>query len=513
MLAASVGLLALWFGYLSVYQTDDAYIFYRYADNIAHGRGFVFNEGEPVEGVSSILWTLVLVPFAAVGIPLPVAAQVLTALCGAAVLALLPGLSALLRGAERPGPWDRAAAVLLASHISFAYWSVGALETVPYTLLVVLALRAHFLETERGTGLRSALFAGLGCLMRPEAPLWAGLLGLLRATGPRGGRNRSRWRDLLLWSGVVLAFLAGLIGFRLLYFGEWLPNTYYAKFTKIAGGSVANTAYGLQYTKRFLPTLVPSFGALNTGTTAAGGAVLTVLLAYGLWRRTLRPAALLAGALWLTVMIDGGDWMVLHRFWVPALPFLALLAVAAARDLHNRGSLSRAVAPAAALLGALQVASGIAYGVQQRDGPTGLAVNAEGYRHAHHEIARYLRENGRPGDAVALMDIGIIGYESRLRILDISGLTDREIARAPGGFLEKRVSVESLLAKAPRFFVLVPGYPTDRRIALDAEFLRHYRFVMERNHRYRWRPPGSYVLRLFERIRDAVEVRPAAIAF
>src|SRR5882762_66691 len=37
---------------------DDAFISFRYADNLVHGLGLVFNAGERVEGYSNFLWTL-----------------------------------------------------------------------------------------------------------------------------------------------------------------------------------------------------------------------------------------------------------------------------------------------------------------------------------------------------------------------------------------------------------------------------------------------------------------------
>src|SRR5262245_41845498 len=45
---------------LTFYVVDDAYISFRYAKNLADGQGFVFNAGSPVEGVTNLLWTLVL---------------------------------------------------------------------------------------------------------------------------------------------------------------------------------------------------------------------------------------------------------------------------------------------------------------------------------------------------------------------------------------------------------------------------------------------------------------------
>ena len=41
------------------YTADDAFITYRYAENLAYGKGFLFNEGEKVQGTSSPLYTVV----------------------------------------------------------------------------------------------------------------------------------------------------------------------------------------------------------------------------------------------------------------------------------------------------------------------------------------------------------------------------------------------------------------------------------------------------------------------
>src|SRR5689334_12867356 len=42
--------------------TDDAYISYRYAQNLVAGQGLVFNPGERVEGYSNLLYVLLLTP-------------------------------------------------------------------------------------------------------------------------------------------------------------------------------------------------------------------------------------------------------------------------------------------------------------------------------------------------------------------------------------------------------------------------------------------------------------------
>jgi arabinofuranosyltransferase len=43
--------------------SDDGFISFRYAQNLAEGRGLVYNAGEYVEGYTNLLWTLALAGF------------------------------------------------------------------------------------------------------------------------------------------------------------------------------------------------------------------------------------------------------------------------------------------------------------------------------------------------------------------------------------------------------------------------------------------------------------------
>ncbi|MGH9750964.1 MAG: hypothetical protein ACRD6R_13730, partial [Candidatus Polarisedimenticolia bacterium] len=483
-----------WFAWFAVYQVDDAFIVYRYAGNLARGMGFVFNPGERVEGVSCFLWTLFLTPFAAAGLPLPLVAPVLTLLTGLATLVLVPGLSARLDGRASPAPRDLAAALLLAAHPAFAAWSAGALETVPYALLLVLALRDHPGGTG-GKGFRSAVWMGLATLLRPEAPFPAAALACDRwLRGRAGGLSpATRIRDLLAWGGVVLAFFLPFLLFRFLYFGAWLPNTWHAK---TGAGPVTTIQEGARYVMEFAAGLAPGFGATGRPAAAAGALLIVALLAWALPRERPRPAALMTASILLAVVLEGGDWMILHRFLVPALPFLFCVLAGAAGRMMDRAPRLRAPAAAAGLL---LLASFITAGVRARDGANGLKINAAGYRLAHDEVARFLAAGAAPGDRVALMDIGRIGYATGLPIFDISGLTEPGVARAPGGFLEKEYPAAGVLGRRPRYIVLVNGFAIDDRIAADPEFRRRYRPVFERNHRFNWTPPGDYRLTVYER--------------
>jgi hypothetical protein len=487
---------------------DDAYIVYRYAENLGRGEGFVFNPGEPVEGVTCFLWTALLAPLAAAGLPLPRVAPILTALCGLGILVLIPGFVDRMRrrgeGAA-PDQWSVAPAILLAAHPAFAYWSVGALETVPWALLILLAVRDRLDERDRGRGRRSAVWIGIATLLRPEAPLiaLAFTLDLLLPGDDAAPAIRRPIAGAAAWIGRVALFFVPFLAFRRLYFGAWLPMTYYAK---TGGDLIRRIDEGWNYTLRFLSQVGPGFGGTSPILAGAGLLILLALLAWSLPRPRLRPAGLAVLSIAIAVLIEGGDWMVLHRFWVPGLVLLApLLAVAG----HDLARLNRRLVPAVAACGALLFASFVIAGVRERAGANGLAVNGAGYRQAHEAVGRFLLQHAAPDDMVALMDIGIIGYISGIRVFDITGLTEPSVARSPGGFLRKEYPAELVLDRRPRFIVLVNGFAIDARIAAHPAFARDYAPVFERNHRFNWTPPGDYTLRVYER-RDRMPGPPGS---
>jgi arabinofuranosyltransferase len=65
---ACVGIIAhTFFGYSGdfsgrAFGSDDAFISYRYAENLINGHGIVFNPGERVEGYSNFLYVLLMTP-------------------------------------------------------------------------------------------------------------------------------------------------------------------------------------------------------------------------------------------------------------------------------------------------------------------------------------------------------------------------------------------------------------------------------------------------------------------
>ena len=457
-------LALMWFQFIAAYQIDDAYIIYRYCDNLIQGNGFVYNLGERVEGVTCFLWTLFLTPFAMLPHLLPKITPYITATAGCCVLMLVPGISRRLRERNNADWLDWSASILLASHSSFAFWSFGSLETVPFTLLLVLAFRSYLLEAQVKKGLWSAIWVGLATLTRPKMILF--LFAFIPNMFPYSKNNG---RSLLLWSLIVVAFLLPLLLFRIYYFNDLLPNTYYAK----AGASLTEKVHGGGlYSLNFFGSLIPAVGK-NVVLTGLSGLLFILLVIFGLIRPHLRRLSLLLILIGFGTLVSGGDWMPLSRFWLPGLPFIYLLFVSA---LDCYICLPGKPIKYLYIIIVIFVFHNLSYGFQEYYKAGGISVykNVEAI---NHQIAQTISQLAQSDDNIALMDIGQIGYETGLRITDISGLVTPWVAKSPGGFLNKQYPVEQLLEDKPRFVLLRPSFPIDYRVYTNPSFQINYRLI------------------------------------
>jgi len=422
-------LLALGHGFLHWDDTiDDAYISFRYAANLAAGEGLVFNPGERVEGYSNLLWTLLM----ALAILLRLDPMLAAKLAGLASLVVtLLVVDRLLARTAAAWAARLAGPLLLAFSVPLAFWSVQGMETPLFTVLLCLAFCRYLEELDRDRGFPwSALLFALACLTRPEGPLYIVVFLVVRLIHP--GRPRLRDGAWLLTAALPLA---GHLLWRLSYYGEWLPNTWFAKSTADAGLSPAAHAAGTAYLGAFLARgwALPALFAL------LGLAAALIALRPGADR--VRAARLLLPVPWLAASLffawqSNGDWMPEHRFLVPAVPALALLAAggvdglarlvrAAFRRSGRAGDLPLRLAALA--LAALLVTIAAVDAAASRRGPTA----GRGGQHPRLlPMAMYLMETLRDGETVVYGDVGIVGYlNPGLRIIDNRGLVHRTMAR------------------------------------------------------------------------------------
>src|SRR5512143_162183 len=136
------------------FVTDDAYISFVFSRNFAEHGQLTFNLGQPVEGYTNFLWTVVLGLLMVVGISPELSSRVLGTACALATLYVV--FRTMERALERRTLWACVPAVLLACSSGFACWTSGGLETQLFTLLVTAALDAFVAAATEPRALRRA---------------------------------------------------------------------------------------------------------------------------------------------------------------------------------------------------------------------------------------------------------------------------------------------------------------------------------------------------------------------
>jgi arabinofuranosyltransferase len=232
LLAASV------FGAVCLaFLCDDAYITFRYVANAHAGHGLVWNPAPflPVEGYTGFLWALVLwATWSWFGVEPPDAANVLSIVCGVGQFLLLALAASRLRridGSRAPAVVGFVALAVVVGNRTFLQWQTSGLETALFNFAFVGWVLLAFRGRRDASWLAWwSAAASAAALTRPDGLLFVSItfgVGVLQALGA-GGRSERLRRSLGL--APLLATAAHVLWRRATY-GEWLPNTYYAKVT------------------------------------------------------------------------------------------------------------------------------------------------------------------------------------------------------------------------------------------------------------------------------------------
>ncbi len=426
---------AAWHVWYVQFFCDDSFISYRYAENLASGKGLVFNEGERVEGYTNFLWVILL----ALGLKLGWMPAGFSLFLGALSLLGILGTTFLLARIVLPVDHRQAAILpiaLLAFQGPLALWCTSGMESGLFTWMVLLSLLQY--ENSRASRIRSCATGGLYALatmVRPDGAVFgaaAGLHFLLEGLVPKAATMPRR--QLMVRGGLVLGGFAALFVpfmlWRRSYYGDWLPNTFYVK---------ASSAIQSELGSRYLTIFAREYWPL-TAITALGVCV-------SLFHRRLKPmrSALCHFVLSMFAYLAyvgwaGGDYMALYRFVVPVLPIAAILASVALVEAARLLPLERWVRRPS-LRAALQVLLVGALGATQIP-PTLQSVRGERPAEMISSQAQMKRNSflwskagqalGRlmpPGTTIATTAAGAIPYWSKLPSIDQSGLCDRYTAK------------------------------------------------------------------------------------
>ena len=403
LLAWSVLLgLQLW-GYSGV-RHDDAYITYRYGQNLASGAGLVFNPGERVLGSTSPGQMLLSAAVYAL------AGREATPQVLAAMGCMAWGVQSLAVFLLLAPALGRAGAVLVAA--SVALGGTHAENWVPLeTNLVAACVLCGFAAAQRSRWYAVALWVAAATLLRPDAWLAAPVLGGLCV--------REQRRKLL---GPCLVFLLAALPWPLFasaYYGSPLPQSALTKYQR--SGFLEYLTHELVHPGALL---LPGMPPLLSSALALG---LSLLGAAALFRRAPR---LLAFALYALLHALAYLWLrpfTIHTWhlypWVLALCVLAWSGlISLVLDFRDRVWRAAWIASGCAALGLLAVhAAGFIGGFRTLEQSYWMGQRQAVYQ----DVAGYLRQHAAPGEAFASVEVGTIAYYTDLPAFDLGGLITR----------------------------------------------------------------------------------------
>jgi hypothetical protein len=483
---------------------DDAFITYRYVQNLLSGQGLVFNPGEQVLGTTTPLYALLLsalaLPLGGAHAPFPQIALILNALADAATCILLWQIGKRI-GSERAGI---IAALLWAIAPFSVTFAIGGLETSVAVLLLTAAAWA-FLTSHP---IITALASSLALLTRPDALILVGPLVLHRLW--RAFRTP---RDPIR-PGEVLAFLLPLVAwgiFATVYYGSPLPHSVSAKLA----------VYHLQPWDSLIRLLqhyaTPFHEHLWGGNLLIGiGLVLYPLLyLIGARKGFKADARILAWVLypWLYFLAFSLPNPLLFRWYLtPPMPALFLFILLGLETLllavlHAGKHTSPAPLPAwknalvtlglllplVSTLNAWELRPDHGYA---RPAPKMAFIKLE---FLYGEVAEFLQGMVPPGETLAAGDVGVLGYRTGAKILDTVGLNSPVSLRyypLPQADYVINYAVPSslVLEQRPLFAVFLEAYIRNTLLR-DPRFLEQYTLIRK------WPTDlyGSEGLLLFER--------------
>jgi arabinofuranosyltransferase len=416
------------------YCLDDSWIYATFARNLATGHGFSFNPGEPVAGATGPLYAFILSIFYRTFHEVVWSAKIFGILCQivaalavhATVAHLLPGrrLLALLT------------AILTATAPPLVWGMLSGME-IPLYLLLVCAGLAFYV---RSRYVAAIILWSIGVWARPDG-LFLIALGVLAPP-------REMLRRVLAAAPILLAYFV----FNVAVGGHWMPQTVGVKAHWTVDPARTwgmlrqwGELWGMPYQRNvFLdePPLVLPFVLI--------GAAITI--------RRWPILALYALGFPLAFSLFQSSVMQEKRYLLYVVPFGMVLAAFGWSWLEAwaEGRWRHVGVAAAALCLLFQIA--ILPGRAER-----YAWNVQNIEKMQVILARFAGAVTKPGDAVAVNDIGAMGFFSGRYVVDLLGL-----------ITPQRTFPENLRRHRPRLLVIFPGWFRDYAVSDPAS--GDYRF-------------------------------------
>ncbi len=280
---------------------EDAYIFFRCAENIAAGNGYVFNKGgDQVEACSSFSWLFLLAFLKVSGFNILILSKIAGIVIGIFSLWLVFRIT---RHFMQPDLWSYVPCLLTAVNIPFFMRNQMGMETSLFTVVFLLLV--------------------LVCLEKSKFMLWPFVYFLLAVTRPEGmfmilavapavyfaPVERSK---KMISICICFILLSGLFLCRLFYFHDFLPSSFYFKVHP------DTLRMGILYTHMFFRDFYMYFFIIPV-----------LFFVFKKWNYQVNRTVLLCfiGVHVAWIIVAGADFFPFYRHFVPVIPLIFIYVV------------------------------------------------------------------------------------------------------------------------------------------------------------------------------------------
>lgn len=436
-------------------NVDDAYISFRYGQNLMNGNGLVYNKGEYVEGYTNFLWTIITAPFTKVkSIDISRFAIVLGLLVSILNIYVLTRISGKFKNFFEglPKYFVLVPALFFVLDDTVAFWAIGGMEFPLYMLLILGIIYFYFsINNKPGSSIYLSISMILCTMTRPEGNMIF-VLTIFHSFFYRKKIENYR-KNILYVIGLYFLFAVVYYGFKDLYYGQVIPNTFYAKgVTDIS----MNMWLGFKYLALCLGTRLYVF-------------VFILFIPFREILRDFKQSFLLLFSVIYVLYIwaVGGDWMIANRFFVPIIPIFYILSMIGLSNALRKlitsypkwsVKINKICGFSVVVIGVLIFF--ITLGLLEYKQ---LIIKDENYRYEMQwsMFGKWLKLNTSPETVIAVGPAGKIPYYSELYTVDMWGLNNNFIANTKSKRLQaghKKFDLEYVLSYHPEFIIGYAGF-------------------------------------------------------
>ena len=304
---------------------DDAMISMRYAWNLSHGSGLVWNQGEYIQGYSNFLLTLIMslvtLIFDKSSSVLIIQALNVVIMLAIAYVNMKISDYAIPQELLQHHTFIRILSFLgILFYYPLVYWSLMGMETGLLTLLLLLSILFAFIYINNKTVPSLYLvagFLGLAHLTRNDSIIFASLIWMYIAYKILLFKSKINYKGFTQLSKPFIfyaLFIVGQLSFQYSYYGEMLPNTYTLKLTGMP--LYARIVNGIGFTIPFITSISFIITLAIVGITLYSKKSNYLLLSF------------ILSAISYQIFIGGDAWNY-WRLTSPSMPLLIILFIIA----------------------------------------------------------------------------------------------------------------------------------------------------------------------------------------